>query len=314
MAIINAQNCNKTYLGLGLSDCELYLGEFRSVIAVPKGWSIPVSELVGMDLDYIVGLVQQQTFDPILNAIQFTDNTPDPTTQEYTGGVISVVRNGKPQYQFEFNNGVFFHKALYSRNAFKLYDVLLVDDSGTIVGATTVDGTRFTGLSASMFNTQTFRPKVGDTNPRTLLDIQLDNESQFNTRMALIVTAQSTVDVNTEINPITSVTITGTASAANDITVQVNYASNATKGVEGLVAANFRIRNLTTDAVVAITSVTESTVNKGEYLLEPTVALTATNVIVVEMYDATAIPPVNVALIAPNILYKGESAEMTVSA
>lgn len=310
MALINALDCNKVDLNLGVTECELRLGEFRSFILVPKSWSIPVTELETMDLSYVVGLVQAGTWQPVLNSVEFTNNTPDPTTKEYTGGVMAVIRNGKPQYMFEFDNGIGFHKAAYSKNSFKLYNIILVDESGTLVGATNGDGTRFTGLSASMVNTRTYVPETGDETAKTLIEFQLDNEAQFNTRMALITVGQSGVDVNTDIMAIIDVAITGTAEAGDPIQVSVDGVGNTIRGIEGLGAGNFRVINTATNAVVTLTSVTEGA-TPGTYLLTPTTPTVAAQTLRVELYDTTA--GVNVALVEPNQLYKGSSAIITVA-
>lgn len=304
MALINAVDCNKVDLNLGITDCELRLGEFKSFILTPKSWSVAVEDLETMDLEYVVGLVQAGTWQPVLNSVEFTNNTPEPTTKEYTGGVTSVIRNGKPQYMFEFDNGIGFHKAAYSKNSFQRYNVLLVDESGNLVGATSGDGTRFTGLSASMVNTRTYVPKTGDETPKTLIEFQLDNEAQFNQRMAIITVAQSGVDINTDVNAIVGVTITGTAEAGDPINIQVNGVNNSILGVEALTVSNFRVTNVTSGATVALTSVTEGA-TEGSYLLTPTTPTTAGQVLKVELYDAEA--SVNVALIEPNQLYKGST-------
>lgn len=302
MALINALDCNKVDLNLGLVDCEPRFGYIQSFILVPKNWSIPVEDLETMDLDYVVGLIQDGTWQPVLNTLQVTDNTPEPTTKEYTGGVMAVIRNGKPQYMLEFDNGVGFHKAAWSKNSFQKYNILLVDQMGTIMGATSGDGTRFVGLSAGMVNTRTYTLQNGDETAKTNIELQLINEAQFNGRMALITVGQSGVDINTDVLPIVGVTITGTAEAGDPISVQVNAVNNSIFGIEGLTVDNFRVVNTATNAVVPLTSITEGA-TEGSYLLTPTTPTTGGQILRVELYDTTA--SVNVALVEPNQLYKG---------
>lgn len=304
MALINALDCNKVDLNLGLVDCEPRFGYIQSVILVPKPWSVPVTELETMDLDYVVGLVQAGTWQPILNVLQTTDNTPEPTTKEYTGGVMAVIRNGKPQYMVELDNSIGYHKALYSKNSFQRYNILLVDQNGTIMGATSADGTRFTGLLAGMVNTRTYTLQNGDETAKTNFEFQLISEAQFNSRMALISTGQSGVDINTDVNAITGVTITGTAEAGDPINVQVNGVNNTIFGIEGLGAGNFRVTNTATNAVVTLTSVTEGA-TEGSYLLTPTTPTVAAQNLKVELYDAVA--GVNVAVVDVTQLYKGST-------
>lgn len=313
MGQINTVDCNHEDLGLGTVSCEIFLSEFKTPILIKKGWSMTVTAFEALDMDGFVGLAQSGDWQPVLGSRQFTNNTPDPTTEEYSGGIISVIRNGKPQYQFDYDKGIGFHKALYSKNTFSQYNIGLVDDSGALVLALSADGTRVTGFEAGMVNTRTYMPKSGDTAANTPFEFQLINEIQFNKRMMVYSVEESGVDFNSELQPITSVTITGTNAAGDPIEVQVNASGNAGYGIEGLVAANFRVRNSATNAVVALTSVTDN--GNGSYNLDPTVATVAAQTLIVETYDSDA--EVNVTLVdtlTPIRLYKGESPVITVTA
>lgn len=313
MGLINTVDCNHEDLGLGTVSCEIFLSEFKTPILIKKEWSMTVTAFEALDADGFVALVQNGDWQPVLGSRQFTNNTPDPTTEEYSGGIISVIRNGKPQYQFDYDKGIGFHKALFSKNTFGAYNIGLVDSSGALVLALSADGTRVTGFEAGMVNTRTYMPKSGDTAANTPFEFQLTNEIQFNKRMMVYSVEQSEIDFNTELNPITSVTITGTAAAAGDILIQVNATGNAGFGIEGMLVTDFRVRNAATNAVLALTSLTDN--GEGSYALEPTVPLVAAVTLIVETYDATA--EVNVALVdtvPPARLYKGESPVITVTA
>lgn len=313
MALINALNCNKENLGLGVVECEARLKDFKSFFLVPKSWRITLTELETLTLPEIVGLVQNDTWQPFLNSVEFVNNTPDPTTKEYTGGVMSVIRNGKPQYSFEFDNGIGFHKAAYSKNSFNNYNVIIVDSAGTLVGAVTADGLSFTGLTASMVNTRTYVPQVGDETAKTLVEFQLSNEDQFNKRMAIITTDQSGVDVNSELMGVIGVNIAATASVASGFNVDVTAVNNTIFGIEGLVVDNFRVINTVTNAVLAIDTVVAGTV-PGNYVIDTTTPPTASTSYILEMYDATATPPTNTALVGDNQLYRGQSLPIVATA
>lgn len=314
MGLLNALNCDKEDKGLGLVDCEQFLSEFKTPILIKKGWSMTVADFEALDYAGFVALVQSGDWQPVEGAREFVNNTPEATTQEYSGGVMAVVRNGKPQYQFNYDNGYGFHAALYSKNSFNKYDMGIVDDNGTLILAYSADGLRVTGLTTGMVNTSTFTPRVGDANANTPFAFQLTNEAQFNKRMALYNVEQSGIDFNTEIKAIVSVEIAGTATAGDPINVTVTAVNNANFGIEGLDATNFRIVNTATNAVLAINTVANGT-NPGQYVITPTVALVAAATITIEMYDATE--SVNVAIVdalEPFRLYKGISPVITVGA
>jgi len=311
MGLINAINCDKDTLELGIVSCEQYLTEFKTPILIRKGWRMLRTAFEALDAEGFVALVQSGDWQPVLGSKQFTNNTPDVTTQEYTGGVLSVVRNGKPQYQFDYDNGIGFHKALYSKNGFNKFDIGIVDDSGTLILALTPDGLYVTGLTAGMVNAATFTPRTGDTDSMTGFSFQLTNEQQFNRRMVTYNIDQSEVDFN-DLPAVTGTTITGTATAAG-IVINVRSATNVSYGIEALTAANFRVYNPVTNAAITIATVVPL-VAEGTYRITTTPVLTTGTPVVVQLWDATATPPVNVALVGDNQLYKGISDLITVTA
>lgn len=131
--VVNGQNCKKVVLGTGTVDCEIKLSQPYSIIRVPNNWSFDVtSSGAGFNLEYAIQQTQGGVFAPFLKTLEFTDNTADPTTEEFQGGATAVIRNGKPTYQMRFNNGIGFHKAAYSYNGFGTNSVILVDKAGNV--------------------------------------------------------------------------------------------------------------------------------------------------------------------------------------
>jgi len=312
MALINAVNCNKEFLGAGIGTCEVFLNkEMNGEILVPNNWFLPVvNGAVDLTVADAIELIQQTTFDPIFGAVEFTDNTGDPATVDYTSRITAVVENALPNYQLRYETSVGQHSAIYSKNAFKTKSILLVFN-GTIVGAYSPDGTKFVGLKMGMHNAQTLKLPAGDARMGTLVNFQLIDEQQFNRRLAVLTTDMLGFDITSETQPIQSTTITAVATAGDPINVTVNSLNNTNYGIEGLDATNFRVVNVTTNAVVTLSTVTAG-VTPGTYVLTPTTGLTAAHVIYVQLYDTVV--PVATAIVGDNQLYKGQSVNITVGA
>lgn len=310
--LINAVNCKKYVAGLGLIDCEPFFGEPKSVFVTPPSWSVPVSTTI--DLDYIVTQVQNGVFIPFLNAVQFTENTGDPTRQDYTGGNRRTVRNANPDYTFEFDNGISWHTAAYSYNGYK-GRVILVDKAGNIKLQRNVAGDTLTGFLADDINTRTYRQASGDTSAGTMLDIHLDNPEEFNRQMVMISRDTLGTNINSELNGVINVKIAVvSASVANDIVVDITAVANSSFGIEGLLLGNLEMLNVTTGVVSNISVATPSTTIIGRYTLEPTIAPTATDEIKVRTKNYGLNQATLIVDSSPAQLYKGESAEFTVTA
>lgn len=309
---INAVNCKKFVLGTGLVDCEPFFGQPTSALLVKKSWQLAVDDSDTFDLDYIVARVQDGTFVPFLSAKGFTENTPDPTRQDYPQGQRRTIRNGNPDYTFEFDNGLGFHKASYSYNG-SSWNVILFDQVGNAMLQSNVAGTILTGFSASDINTRTYRQAAGDTAAATMLEIQLANPEEFNRQMTLINVADINANINTELRGVISVNINiVSASAASGVVVDVTSVNNSIYGIEALLLGNFEMHNITDDVVSNISTAVASGTVAGRYTLTPTTPPSNGDVIQVatkgySLGNATL-------LVGSTQLYKGISTEFTATA
>ncbi len=304
MILFNQKNCLTERKNLGLPDCIIQEGRLTGFIIVPKGWSLPFSS--DFDRDYINSQIQLGKFVPILGAVEATNNTPEATTEEYQGGVLSVVRNGLPQFAFKFLKGGWkFANALYTYNSFQAFDVLFVFSSGAIAGATS--GNNLVGFDLGMMNTGTYMFTDGSVSSSVTVAMQIVNESQFNSDVALLDSSVLDFKVNTDILPITDIVITGRADVSeNKVFFKATFDINQATNLLGIAIANLRSTvNGTVDVITALSLSYNSTTQEWSYT--PTATLTTSTPVIVELYDATN--SIDVAKIG-NRFYKGKSASI----
>lgn len=307
---INAQDCKKYVRGTGLTSCELRLKQPTSFLRVNPSWVFD-PETETFNLDYVIGKVQDGTFTPFMNTLEFVDNTPDPTTKEYQGGAMATIRNGKPQYSFEFDNGLGFHKAAYSYNGFRTSSIIMIDKQGNVFLYSNVAGDKLTAMLTNNFNARTYKPVVGDDTAKTIVELQIDNEEAFNTRLTVITAAEVGADLNEELKGIIDVTITATPTQGDPIQLTVIALNNVSFGIESLAASNLRIRVLPANTVINITTLTAGA-TPGTYTATPATALTSGQSIVIETYDST-VPAATARIADTNQLYKGITQAITVA-
>lgn len=300
MILFNRKDCDTTRKNLGLPDCILQEGRLTGKILTPKGWSLPLSS--DFNKEYVNEQIQLGNFIPILGAVEATNGTPEATTEEYQGGVISVVRNGLPQFTFKYLKGGWkFANALNTYNSFQAYDVLLVFSSGAIAGAT--NGTDLTGFDLGMINSNTYMFTDGATSSSVSTTIQIINEAQFNRDVALFDASVLDFNVNTDISPITDIVMTGVDAnvSANTISFKANFDMNQSVPLSGIAIANLRVTiNGVTDTITALSLTYDSLTNT--YTFTPTATLVTNDVVVVQLYDATNV--IDVTKIG-NRYYKG---------
>jgi len=304
--LINTKDCATVRKNLGLPDCIIQEGRLTGFIIVPKGWNIDLTTDT-FDLDYVNDQIQQGNFVPVLGAVEATNNTPEATTEEYQGGVMSVVRNGLPQYAFKFLKGGWkFASALYTYNSFQAFDVLFVFSSGAIAGAT--NGTVFNGFDLGMLNNGTYMFTDGSTSASVTTSLQLINETQFNRDVALLDASVLDFNVNTDIFPITDIVMTGRADVSDDkVYFKAKFAMNEATNLGGIAITNLRCTiDGVADTIVALSLSYNSTTEEWQF--EPTTAFTTGSSIVVQLYDS--VNAVAVAKIGSKY-YQGETTAIT---
>lgn len=292
MITVNSQDCDKSQLGTGVIDCIIKEGIPRGFIAVQKGWSILLSGTLNL-----VELVQSGVAIPFLQGVEFTDNTPENTIEEYQGGLKNVVRNGLPEFAFKFVKGYAPHKAFFSYNSLNAYDFLLVFDSGTVMGAVSKDGLSLKGFSGGMLNTASYKFNDGAVSANSMVAFQLTNANEFNKNGALLTAENLGIDVNSELFGIIDVVPTVTAQAGENVLVSVKALANTAFDIEGLTSTNFKLEVDGLPATIDIVSYAN-----GVYTLEPAVAITSGDTVKVKVADTGF----DVAKVG-NKLFKGES-------
>ncbi len=302
MVLINQKDCLISRKNLGLSDCLIQEGILTGFIITPKGWSINLTSDT-FNLIYVNQQIQLGNFIPVLGAIEATNGTPEPTTEEYQGGIKSVVRNGLPEYTFKFIKGGWkFASALYTYNSFQAFDVLFVFASGAIAGAT--NGTNFSAFELGMLNSGTYMFTDGSTSASVTVSMQLINESQFNRDAAVLDASSLDFKVNTDISPVTDIVITARADVSDSkIYFKPVFETNQSTTLGGIAIANLRVTVSGVANTITALSLSYNASTK-EWAFTPTGSLTTSTPIVVELYDA--VNSVSAAKIG-NRYYKGIS-------
>lgn len=306
MVLYNQKDCLTTRKNLGLPDCILQEGRLTGFIMTPKGWAINLTTDT-FDLSYVNEQIQLGNFIPVLGAVEATNNTPEATTEEYQGGVMSVVRNGLPNFTFKFLKGGWkFANALYSYNSFQAFDVLFVFSSGAIAGAT--NGTTLSGFDLGMLNSGTYMFTDGNTSASVSVTMQLINETQFNRDVALLDSSVLDFNVNSDVNPITDIVMSGRADVSADkVYFKPTFDMNQSTTLGGIAIANLRVTIDGTASTIVALSLTYNSTTK-EYEFEPTDAFTTSSSIVVQLYDS--VNSVATAKIGTRF-YKGATSAIT---
>lgn len=304
--LINQRDCATSRQNLGLPDCIVEVGIPRGFIIVPKGWNINLSTDT-FDKAYCDEQIQLGNFVPVMGAVEFTNNTPEPTTEEAQGGVMSVVRNGLPQFAFKFWKGGWkYASALYTWNSYQAFDILLAFENGAVAGAT--NGTVFSGFDLGMLNTGTYMFTDGSTQASVTVTMQLINADQYNSSVAILTPDVLDFNPNTDLLPITDITLTARADASdNKVYFFAKFAMNESYSLNALAIANLRCTiDGVVDTITAL-SLTQNSVTK-EYEFEPTATLGAGDKVIVQLYDSVE----NVACAkVGSKFYKGTSNEAT---
>lgn len=304
MIAINQKNCTSAVKNLGVPECIINNGRITGMIPVSPSWSIDVSSGT-ISQTVINDLVQDGTMIPILGAVEVVNGTPEATTEEYQGGIMSVVRNGLPMFTFKFLKGWAYARALYSMNSFQSYKLLLVFEDGSIAGA--LDGVTFSGYSLGMLNTGTFMHTDGSVSGYVNTVVQLTSTDEYNLNTAVIDKSVLGFNAN-NLFPITDIVMTGRADASeNKVYFKAKYAMNGASVLGGIAIANLKSYiDGVSDVITALSLSYNASTEEYEY--EPTATITTGSSIVVSLYDD--VKTISVAKIGTKY-YKGATDAIT---
>lgn len=279
--LINQKDCNVTRKNLGVPDCILQNGRVVGFIAVDPAWQLDLSTDT-FTLAEANGFIQDGTFIPVLGAVEAINGTPEAVTEEYQGGIMSVVRNGLPMFTFKFLKGWAYARALYSMNSFQAYKLLLVFEDGSISGA--VNGNLFSGYDLGMLNTSTYFHTDGAVSGNNTTTVQLTNADQYNLYTGVLDRSTLGFDANA-LFPITDIAMVGRADVSEQkIYFKPTFAMNGASPLGGIVTGSLRFTiNSVVDTITAL-STTYDPITK-EYSFEPTTAFILTDDLQVTLYD-----------------------------
>lgn len=281
MIAINQKDCATSIKNLGLADCIIQNGRVVGKILTSPDWSIDTTSGT-LDLAAVNDLIQDGTFIPVLGAVEAVNGTPEATTEEFQGGVMSVVRDGLPMFTFKFLKGWGYARALYSLNSFQQYKLLLVHEDGSISG--TVNGTTFSGFSLGMLNTGTYFFTDGSVSGYVNTVVQMTSTDEFNLNAATIDRSALGFDAN-QLQPVTDIVMTGRADASEGLVYfKAKFAMNQAQNLGGIAIANLKSTvNGTVDTITALSLSYNSTTEEWSY--EPTATLAAADTVTVELVD-----------------------------
>lgn len=294
--MIDSKNCETAKLGTGLPACLAGLGQPKGVILTSLGWSEDVGTTI--DKAYVIQKIQEKVFIPFINATGFEQTTPEATTQEFQDGTILKVRDGKPQYSFNYVEQVAFQKVATAYDSHKQYKAILVFDNDVMFLAN--NGTKVSGFSLGMFSVGTYLFNTGSESGYTPIMMQLLDKKQFDNGSVL----DPQFDLTNEVHGIIDTTITGTATAGGDVVAEIKAAANKSFDILGLTVNNFRL--IVNGSAEVATAVSFDDVANA-YDITPTSTLVATDTVIVELYDSTV--SASVAKVGDQ-LYQGKSSEI----
>ncbi len=131
LAQLNKVNCGAAgVLGTGTYNCPFNRKRMIAAIFTTQGFEFEEA----LSLAYLQELQQRGIAIVLGKVINFTDNTPEDSINTYdTTGIKSI--NGKRPYEYlaNFDNGIYFHKAIDSLTSFGSYDVTYIDEQLNIL-------------------------------------------------------------------------------------------------------------------------------------------------------------------------------------
>lgn len=303
MVLLNSVNCGVNRKGTGVLDCIQELGIPAGFITVPTNWFLD-TETGTFDMAYVQEQIQAGEFTPFLVATNFTDNSEEDVFETLNSGVQVPVRDGKPLFTYEYNNGYCWHSAAYTHNGFKNRNVILVWDNDVFGFASTAGGTAIKGLTTGYIKTANFMNNDGTVGSKTNISLQLLDPFQYNSEMVLLNSENTDVSADEVRGIVDAMLSVPTVPATTDTTVDVKVVAHCNQAIDilGLTADDFVVTDKTVDTATY-------NATTGLYELTVTPAFATGETFTVKLNDGTY----DAVVTADGLIVAGESPEYTVA-
>lgn len=217
-------NCGTAIAGTGSRVCDITtFGDVVGFNLHPKTFKMTVAT------DSITSTTWKnriKAFDVrnFLDIYDFTQDTPENEVATSSRGIMSTIRDGKPQFSFTFTKGGCFHKALYAHKGDGKWDVSLMFETGILM-ASNEEGTELSGFDLGRFDVSTLRLMQGTDPQSSTAVMQLTDPTQFNTKWVFLTWAELGVNLS-KIDGIVDTTITYVDEPTTSTTFSVQVASS----------------------------------------------------------------------------------------
>lgn len=213
--------------GTGTDDCDLgTLGDLVGGAITSKDVKFNIA--TDVFLTKYKEFIRKKKLFPLIGLYNFEQSTPDNEVATSSIGVQFEIREGKVLLSLIFNKSHCFHKNVFSKKAFKKWNIMLFF-SNHVVGTKSIDGLTWKGFDCGMFSVGTFKVQQGTDPQMTKVTLQLTHEgtTEWNMRMSAIANAE----INAELNSIdgsieTSVTYANPPAVGTTVVVDVKSTCN----------------------------------------------------------------------------------------
>lgn len=304
MSVLNKfGDCVSEIRGTGLGDCVKQFGDVIGIDLWVKGSSLGVAEL---DQAKYQELIQNLQVFPFNNIYNFEQNTPENERSTGNTGLLSDIRQGKPQYAFGFDSGYCFHKNMYDKRGKNRWDIGIKFETGYLL-ATNIAEDAIKGFDNGLFSVDTFKFQQGTDPEMSMVMVQFNNALELNSRGVFSTWDVLGFDGNLQNGVINAnVSFNTTPVAGTALEVAVNDECNRSVNILGLEATDFSLGG-TQASPTTISSVSYNSAGYYEVTLDtPLVSTDTVQISIKESGFESALAP-------SGDFYKGDSPVATIA-
>lgn len=239
-------------------------GVIKRMITAPKGFylSLANAKLKAQWQNAILDTPAKRIY--LWPNFRTFDNASEKFIYEKTDLSVMPVRDGIPEFDMEFLESIYIHKAMRSHTGTAPCQVFFIDNKNKIWGQS--DGTNFFGYDVALLNTETIMWSNGKTASKSPVKIVMVDSSQWDDN-ADFVEAKSFVNT---LLPLTTVTLLQTVNLAATLIKLTVKAADGTS-IDGLAYTDFKLTSVG-GANHAVTVATQDA-QTGEYTITSATAV-----------------------------------------
>jgi len=269
---------SSVFLGSGTKGTKAFFKEARELWLTPQGYTFDGA--TDFTDEYVAELVADGKIIVLEQIASVEEDKSENAYEDIGRGVMVLDTEGLYGFKFRFIKGMFNQQILKSLSGNGVFDMLVVDGTGKVMGTLAQDGESLKGFTLGIHQVELLEGILAKNTAREIFKVQLLETAEMS-NPAIKYADDDFNGLNA--SPVNEIKIVLTTPSDSD--TSINVVASYKQGGEVFTGASFGQWNVKINGVTANPTGGDDSVASGTYVLTGITAISTGDVVSVSLYD-----------------------------